>query len=216
MTPAQVEEAARRRYNAVGDTFWSQDELFKILYEAEQQLATEALVIEAKDTSIATVSGTRSYAYPSLFIAIKRIECNGIKLKPIEFREDDTITLNNSATTQTGQPQFYTIWNDQILLRPIPDAVYTLTIYGHKEAALLTTASSTLSVPVRCHSSLINYAASMIAAKDENWTMSQKFMDMWMADVARHRAWTAKKKRTDGFAVVKDEASLAETFLGSV
>ena len=41
-------------------------------------------------------------------------------------------------------------------------------------------------------------------------------MKMWEADVKRHRAWTMKKKRTDGYAVVKDEESMSETLLGAV
>lgn len=216
MTPAQVETAARRRYNSENSTFWSQDEIFKVIYEAEQILAMDALVIEATDTSITTVAGTRAYNKPSLFIAVKRIEYNGGKLKKIDFREDDALTLSNSTTTAQGTPQYYVEFDDQFLLRPIPDAAQTLTIYGYQEATLLTTASTTLSTPARCHSSLINYVAAVMASKDENWEMYNYFMQFWQKDVERHIAFTAKKKRQDGFAVVKDEESLAVTLLGAV
>lgn len=216
MTPAQVEQAARRRYNAENSTFWSQDEVFKVIYEGEQILATEELVIEGRDTSTSTVNGTRAYSKPSLFIAIKRLEYDGQRLKRIDEREDDMLTLNNAGTTETGTPQYYSEWADSVYLRPIPDAAETLTIYGYKEATLLTTASTTLSVPSYCHTALINYVAAIMAAKDQRWDQYDRFMSAWEGDRMRIRAWVAKRKRTDAFAVVKDEESQAVTILGAV
>lgn len=216
MTPAQIEEAARRRYNAVGDTFFSQDELFKVIWEAEQELALEAYAIEGKDTSISTVAGTRTYSMPSLYFGIKRVEYDGVRLHRIDDRDDDLLTLSNSTTTDQGSPLYYWLWNDVIYLRPIPDAVKTLTIYGYKEATLLTTASTTLSVPTRCHSKIINYVAAIIAAKDENFQTSDRFMNMWREDLKREIAFTRRKKRTDSFASVKDEDAMALTILGAV
>lgn len=216
MTPAQVEESARRRYNAVNASFWSQDEIYKIIYEGEQILAIEALVIEDKDTSITTVNGTRAYSYPSLTIAIKRIEYNGRKLQPIDLREDDALTLNNSGTLSTGDSQYYAIWNDQIYLRPIPSAAQTLTLYRYKEATLLTTASVSLSVPVRCHTALIDYTIAHMGAKDGNFGIMDRYMNRWDSHLDQIKRWNAKRKRTDGYAVVKDEESLPVTFLGGV
>lgn len=216
MTPAQVEEAARRRYNAVSANFWAQDELYKIIYEAEQILATEALVIQGKDTSITTVSGTRIYDFPSLVIAIKRIEYNGYKLQPIDFREDDYLTLNNSSTADTGTPQFYAIWNNQIYLRPIPNDAQVLTLYCNQESTLLTTASTTLSTPTICHTALVDYVIEHMAAKDKNLEIMDRYEDRWQRHVVRLKQWAAKRKRTDGYAVVKDEESQSTTILGAI
>lgn len=216
MTPQQVESAARRRYNSENDTFWSQDEIFKVIYEAELELAVEALVIEARDTSTSTVASTQTYALPSLFIAVKRIEYNGQKLQPIDQRLDDMLTMSNSGTTETGTPQYYWIWNDTIYLRPIPDAAQTLTIYGYKEPTLLTTASTTLSVPTKFHKGLIDYTISELASKDQKFDMATKYERRWREVVKNAREWTARKKRTDGYAVVKDEESQAVTILGAV
>jgi hypothetical protein len=216
MTPAQVEEAARRRYNAVNSDFWSQDEVFKVIYEAEMILAQEALVIEDLDTSITTVAGTRGYAYPSLVIGVKRAEYDGQKLKRIDDRDDDLLTLNNANATEQGSPIYYSEWEDTLYLRPIPNTALTLTLRVYKLPALLTTASTTLSTPVRCHAALINYTVAQIAAKDQEWNVYDRFMDRWEKDVEKHKAWTARKKRTDGFATVKDEDQQGVTILGGV
>lgn len=216
MTPAQVETASRRRYNSENSTFWSQDEIFKVIYEAEQELAVDCFVIEAKDISTTTVSGTQTYSLPSLFIAVKRIEWNGTKLEPIDFRQDDQLTMLNASTTATGTPQYWFEWNGSVYLRPIPNDAQTLTIYGYKEATLLTTSSTTLDVPVRTHTALINFVCREMAGKDENWAMYDRFDKKWEADKLRIRQFEAKRKRRDGFAVVKDEESLSTTLLGSL
>lgn len=216
MTPAQVEEQARRRYNAYADNFWTQDEVFKLIYQAEMILATEALVIEDKDTSITTVASTRAYSFPTGTIAIKRLEYDGEKLKLVDFREDDALTLNDASVTVTGTPQYYSLWNDTIYLRDTPDSAETLTIYRYKEPTILTTSSTSLSVPTRCHIHLCDYVVAEIAAKDGNLSVSDRYWDRWEKYVLREKAWTAKKKRTDGFAVVKDEESLPETIMGAV
>lgn len=217
MTPAQVEEAIRRRYNSVGSSFFSQDEIFKIIYEAEQILASEGLVIEGgPDTSTSTVAGTQAYAFPSLFINVKRLEYDGVKLQNIEFRQDDQLTLLNSTTTEQGTPQYYFVWNSYVYLRPIPDSAETLKFYGNKEATLLTTASSSLSIPVMYHSRLIDYGVAQLAAKDGNWQMYDRFIASWDKTVIKVRQLKAKLKRGDSFATVKDEESLSETLLGSV
>ena len=216
MTPQQVEEAARRRYNAENDTFYSQDELFKIITEGELELCTFGLVIEGKDTSISTVVGQRVYDFPTNFISIKRVEYLGVKLEPVDFRDDDRLSVSNSATTSTGSPQYYQIWGKQIYLRPLPDAVNTLTIYGYKEPALLTTASTTLSVPSEFHFDLVDYVAMQLCAKDKDYSGVKLYESRWMDAKNRARQWMKRRKRGDAFAWVRDEANDSTTIIGTL
>lgn len=216
MTPQQVEEAARRRYNGENDTFFSQDEIFKVIYEAELELATAGLVIESRDTSITTVAGTRSYSFPSNFIDLKRVEYNGIKLEVSDFRDDDRLTVQNSTTTQQGTPAYYQIFAKTIYLRPIPDAAQTLTIYGHKEPTLLTTASTTLSVPTEFHMDLVDFVTMVLCAKDKDYEGVALYQQRWEAAKKRARQWMKRRLRADGFNSVKNEESHTTTFLGIV
>lgn len=216
MTPQQVEEAARRRYNGESDTFFSQDEVFKVIYEAELELATAGLVIEAKDTSTSTVAGTRAYAFPSNFIALKRVEYNGIKLELSDFRDDDRLTVQNSTTTQQGTPSYYQIFAKQIYLRPIPDAVQTLTVYGYKEPTMLTTASTTLSTPTEFHMDLVDFVTMILCAKDKDYEGVALYQQRWSDAKKRARQWMRRRMRADGFNSVKNEESYTTTFLGIV
>lgn len=216
MTPAQVEEAIRRRYNAVNDSFFAQDEIFKIIYEAETILAIEDKVIEDLDASITTVAGTRAYDFPSNTLEIKRIEYNGQKLEKVDLRDDDQITLWNRTTTTQGTPKYYLTFGEKIYLRDIPDAAQVLSIYRYKLPTLLTTASTTLTVPTYCHTALINYGAMIVALKDQNAAMADRYGAAWESDRKRIQKIAKMRKRGDTFASVKDEESIGTTLIGVV
>jgi len=218
MTPSELETHARRRYNAVGDTFWSQQEILDYLYNACLQMAREALVIEQAYTTT-TVAGTQEYAYPTNTIQIKRVTYNGSKLQPINFREDDALTGFNASTTAQGSPQYYAIWDETLILRPIPDAAQTLKIYSYNEPQAITI-TSTLEVPSQFHMDLLDYVNAEMAAKDENFKAAEYYMKQWadnpMKGLMAAKRYAARKKRGDAFAAVQDEERLGITILGMV
>lgn len=214
MTPTQIELAARNRYNAVGDSFWSQDEILMLLYDACLDMARECLLIENTYTT-STVASQQEYAYPTTTMAIKRITYNGSKLKKINFREDDSITGLNQSTTSTGTPQFYFIWNDTISLRPIPTDVGTLKIYSFNEPAELTINSS-IEIPTQFHMDLVNYIVSEMAAKDSNINVAQYYLNKWDKAKLNAKRWAKKRLRTDSFSTVQDEEMSVEGYFGIV
>src|SRR3990167_9776787 len=122
MTPAQIELSARRRYNAVNDTMWSESEMWDMIYGACLEVSDEGYVIERTYT-VSTVASTQDYDFPTNTIAVKRATWDGRKLTRIDMIEDDALTGLNQTTTDTGNPEFYWIWNDTISLRPVPSSV---------------------------------------------------------------------------------------------
>ena len=214
MTPTQILTAARNKYNSVGDSFYSDAELLSLLWEACNTLANECFLIE-RTYSTSTVANQQEYSYPSNTIAIKRITYNGNKLKPITFREDDTLSLNNQTTTATGTPQFYAIWNETLYLRPVPSAVGTLKVFAYVEPQELSITSS-LETPTQTHMPCVNYLVSEMCAKDENLVMAKFYADKWAEDLNRIKRWQQKKRRGDAFNTVLCEEQLQETILGQV
>ena len=128
MTPTQLESAARQRYNAVNDSFWSQAEMLGMIYQAQMELAAECLVIQNKYTTT-TVASQQAYAWPTRAISIKRVTYDGAKIDPIDMREDDAISLSNTTSIATGTPQFYFSWENSIYLQPVPSEAKTLEIW---------------------------------------------------------------------------------------
>lgn len=214
MTPAQIEEHARQRFNAVGDTFFSSAEIMNLIYAACLRLAQETQCIERVYTT-STVADQQEYAYPSSTISIKRVTYEGNKLEPVSFREDDALTLNNSTTTATGDPQYYSVWNDTLYLRPVPAGVGTLEIFAYNEPQAVTSTSS-VEVPSLFHMDLVNFILMEMFAKDQNLQMSSYYEKKWEKAVADAKRWMKRRLRGDSFSAVKDEESLPITILGVV
>lgn len=214
MTPAQIETFARQKYNAVSDTFFSSSEIMSMIWDACLEFATETKCVERVYTT-STVASQQEYSYPTNTIAIKRVTCNGIKLEPIDFRDDDVLTLNNDLSTTTGAPQYYSIWNETLYLRAIPDDVYTLKIFSINEPQEVTSAS-TLEIPTQFHMGLVNPVLSAMSAKDKNLNMSQYYDAKWAKTISDGKRWAQKRKRADGFASVKNEEFMAESYIGVV
>ncbi len=215
MTPTEVNTAARRRYNAVSDSFFSDAEILDIIYQKCLEFARRTLCIEDKDTSLATVNGTRVYSLPSYTLGLKRVEINGRKIHKIDDREDDVLTLNNSATTATGSPLYYFVFDDTLYLRPVPSEAQTITLYRFKEPAAVT-AASTLEIPTQWHMALVDGIVSELAAKDKNFDVSNYFQGKWDKTLDQADRFYQKIRRRDAFAYVKNEEMLTETIIGAV
>lgn len=213
MTPTTLAEYARQQYNSVGDDFFSDTELYRHIWSAQNELAREALLIEQTYSTTGVVS-QQEYDYPTNTIAIKRITYNGLKLEPITFREDDAFTNGSAATTQTGTPLFYMVFNEVIYLRPIPDTAYTLKIFSFNEASEITSASSTIDVPTFFHQQIADYLLWRMAAKDQNYTAAQYYEQRWADNVKKAKIWKKKRLRADGFSNVQDVYTLPTSYFG--
>lgn len=214
MTPSQLITKARNKYNATGDTFYSDAELLDLIYEAQIELAREALVIERSYTTT-TVASQQQYSFPTQMISIRRVTYDGVRIDPYSFKEDDAITGSNFATTTTGTPQFYVIWNEILYLRPVPDDAKTLAVFGYIEPQAVTL-TSTLEVPSQFHMDMVNYVVSEMCAKDENETMAAYYAAKWGRAVAGAKRWSAKKRRGDALTYVKDEELIPNGLIGIV
>lgn len=212
MTPTEITTAARDIYNATGDTFFTDLQLYNWMQQGCQEFAKKAWLIEQLYTT-STVASQQSYTLPTLTIGVKRITVNGKKIKHITNREDDAITLSNQAVTSSGQPIYYYEYNYSIYLRPIPDAVYTMIIFSFDDSAAIT-ATSTLTIPALFHFDLVDYLLWRMFAKDKDVTNMTAHLQIWKQHVVDAIAYKRRLKRTDSFATVQSEDTLPVTILG--
>ena len=216
MTPAQIQAAARRKYNAVGDTFFTDDEFYYLIYEAETKLAEEAMVIQNTYSST-SVASQREYAWPTRAISIKRVEYDGSKLKFINMREDDVITLLNTDVTDTGTPEFYVVWQRSIFLRKTPGtSALTIKVYSYDLPSLQSTPGATLDSPEIYHKDIVNFLVANMAIKDGNASIHDRFMGMWNEAVLKAVKFQRKRVGQDGMRQVNNVDSLISTSIGYV
>ena len=214
MTPAGIEAAARRKYNAVSDNFYEDVFFYDLIYEAETLLAEEAEVIEKVYSTVSVVS-QREYEWPTNAIAIRRLEYDGNKLKLITFRQDDAQTISNAATTQTGTPDFYSLWNRTIYLRPIPGtAALTIKIYSYDMPSLQSTPTGVLDTPVHYHKDIVNFCVAFLAAKNQDMKTAELYLALWDRAVIKAKKWQRKRVTADQFWMVQNVDTLPQTCLG--
>jgi hypothetical protein len=202
MTPLEIEEAARQRYNAVGDSHFPQAMIMDLIYHASMQLAVETKCIE-RTFSTTTVADQKEYSYPSNAIALKRVEYDGLEIHSVDLNDDP----KTSTTEPTGRAGCYAIWNDELHLFPTPDSAVTLKIFAFVEPSAVTT-TSTLEVPSEYHLMVIDFVMAYMFAKDKDPTMSAFHLRLWNEGVSRAKRDRAKRKRGDNFARVKDDARI--------
>lgn len=200
MTPLEVNEYARNQYNAVGDTFFSDLEIYKYIYDAEMQLAKETNCIRSV-TTMSSVDGQQEYTFPANVIMVKRLTYDGLKVEPRSLEE--VLDLTNSVASPTGTPYIYAIWNETLYLGPIPSDVKTIKFFAIKQPTV-PTATSTLEVPERYHADLAQYACWMMCVKDKNYTGAATYGANWAQVVQRAKAFERKMYRGQGFSFVKD------------
>jgi hypothetical protein len=203
MTPSEIINRARTRYNAVGDNFFSDNELLDGIYEASMEMAIETECIEKRFSSN-TVVGQREYEFPSAMIRIDRITYDGQRLDSIDFVEDDVITRNDEATTFTGTPKYYTLYNSTLFLRPTPSEVKELVIFCVCEPSEVTLVT-TLDLPVRYHIALIDALLSSMFAKDGNNQMAMYHQNKWQNSINRAKRWEMKRLVSDRYKNSKAE-----------
>lgn len=214
MTPDQIQASARRKYNVVGDTFYNDDFFYDLIFEAESQLAQDAMCIH-KVYQTVSVANQREYSWPSNAIAIKRIEYDGNKLRYSTFREDDSLTLSQADSTETGTPDFYQIWDRTIYLRPIPGtADLVIKIFSYDMPSLQTTGNAVLDTPSLYHKDIVNFVVAALAAKNQDTQTANYYMGLWDKAVIKAKRWEAKRKRGDSPARVQNVDDLPSTHLG--
>lgn len=214
MTPTELVQFARQKYNAEGDSFFSDSEMYNLIYTAHLEFARTTLCIERVYTTDSVV-GQQEYSYPTNTIMIKRVTYDGVKLEPVTFRQDDWITGFNSDTTASGTPKFYSMWNSTLYLRAIPDtADLEIKIFSYNQPQPILQ-TSTLEIPELFHMDTINYMLAEMYAKDKDFNASTYYRNIWANSLQEGKKWVRKNKRGDAFVGVQDTETLDWT-IGSI
>lgn len=208
MTPTQIINAVRNQLNAVGDNLWSDDEILTYVFRTEMELSRETQCIERTYTTT-TVASQEDYSFPTTAQEIVRATYDGNKLKPIDRRMQDSISL--VGTTQTGTPICYTQWEKTLSLYPIPDDALTLKLWTI-DFPSLPTVSSTLDTPAEYHDVVLYGVLSSMVPKDVGHPLTSFWQGQWMNGLIEVKRHMKRRKRSDLGALVKTEETMISTF----
>lgn len=122
--------------------------------------------------SASTVVGQENYSLgASLEMqSINSIRCSGVKLEFMQFNDaEEYISRNDPSKTARGMPQFWYEWGGVVMLYPVPDLVYDLTIFFFKTPTPLTNLTDVLNSPDQYFNRVIDFVMREAYKMDEQW-----------------------------------------------
>lgn len=153
------------------------------LNEAQSRIANLFELPELyQTTTIQTVINQSSYSLPNM------TRLNGVTNadSPSELSylgDTADVTFYNQNGQNLGEPQYYALSGSNLLLTPIPDAVYTLTVDFYGRASTLTGDSDVSVLPSDYHDVMVSYALSRAYRSEDDPQMSQFFYSEFMRDL---------------------------------
>jgi len=173
MTPDEIILAARSQYNAIGDTFFSDAELYTVIGSLCSEIISDGLVIEGKYATY-SVADQQEYDYPTNAINIRRVTFDGKKLTHISMEEADKKYTQTAGVYGTGTPRDYATWGRVVYLFPVPADVKTIQIFTHDVQQTIS-ATATIAIPNIFHSILVDGVIAEMAGKDKNFAMYDRY-----------------------------------------
>jgi hypothetical protein len=126
-------------------------------------------------STVSTVAGTSTYALPAAFNHLVSVDLTayGTKVWLVAYEMHERATLTTPDTTYSGVPHAYRLQGSNIELLPVPQGVFTLTLWYTADPSTLSSDAATFDTITRLDDYVIAYAAKLVAMKDKNWDLVQ-------------------------------------------
>lgn len=179
LTLSQFVDVVRNRHNAVGDSNWSDAEIYALITNRVNEAISYTGLIEATATDT-SVASTQAYNYPTGCQILLNVDYEDQKLRRIDFSEWDQYRAQGTGTP-TGTPTMFFPFNNQVYLIPTPSASGdTIKFWYLKDHTFIDgTTQSTIDVASQLIPHIVNGVLSDMYAKDLNPQMAQFYEDMW-------------------------------------
>lgn len=145
-------------------------QIYKWFTKAQQIIIRRMKIRTSEETeTLVTVAGTSTVNLPSDFvreISLSLIDDNGTRRAPLTQFTLQTYDQNYD-TTSRGSPYAYAVSEAQLLLLPVPDAVYSLYLRYFDMPGDITTSFDPV-VPTEWHELLIDYALFRAYAREHD------------------------------------------------
>lgn len=182
MTGTELITALETRIgNPSTDGFFSTAQKLDLVNEGLQVVSTEAdwPWLQTVGT-ITTVAGTAAYAVASDYAHTKKLYISGYD--PLEYQ--GLAESDSAASVDRGQPTNYTIYDEDIILRPTPDAVYSVLHQFMKQEPAVAAGTSPI-MPTQFHYVIVAKAAELAH-------MRQGYMDRAANQNREYKEWLAR------------------------
>ncbi len=139
--------------------------------QGQRRLAAKTLCLQ--DTvELSTVIGTERYLLPTTYIRARQVAIGDKVLEPV----NPTAYVEGNS----GEPDFYYLWEDAIGLLPIPSAVQTVRMIYYKGPETLTDNDDEPEINERWHEYLIAFGSWKGCQKRGDVRLSEYYRSEWV------------------------------------
>lgn len=215
MTPAQSLSTIRNQLNETTANFFTDAEIYAYMWEAETLLAHEIGYVK-KTTAHTTVTDQSVYTCPDNYVKIARVTYDGKKLKQVNDVDVDRLDgATYGSTVQSGKPEVYKKWGDDVTLWPTPEEDKELYFEFYKSPDQITTDSTLFTITDGAIQQMIgDYVLYKCFHKDLEVQKAEKHFAVWNANLSRAYMLARDRDGWDEMSTVKDEDEYAAGSLG--
>lgn len=157
------------------------DDIVRWVNAAQAEIANTNNVLQSSATKM-TVANTYQYnlGVDMPIESIRSVHCDGRKLKFLNFNDYETfISAEDPDMVQRARPETWSEWGGVLHLYPVPDGVYTLTVYYQAAPAIVSALTDTLTIPDRYFQRTVDYVLAQAFELDENFNAHSAKMDVF-------------------------------------
>lgn len=167
MTLLDIITAVRDEISEPTPGFVSNTEIKRWINRAYYDLLDAARVEATSSQSVTTAAGTENYALTSDAGLVEQVELID-QSDPDAFTILRPLALEERDTDGRGRPQGYYVNGSNLVLVPMPDAVYTGRVWYTRAGITLSADGDTPIIPARFHDLLTLFAVSQAKRKGDD------------------------------------------------
>jgi hypothetical protein len=200
-TLLELRTDARAMLDETTAGFWTDAQLNYWLNEGNLDLAARLEDLEASDTQ-STAASDYQYDLPTDCIKVKRVQYDSFPLAFIGYNDLNKYeAVGDPSTSETGTPQYFYLWNNDIFLYPTPTAIKNLTIQYYKRPATMDEDTDTPEHASQFHNLIVYYAVYKALVKDTLFTDADRMMGQYLNGVAEAKSQMMNRQRTQATMV---------------
>lgn len=148
--------------------------------DAQREIANQNDDLLMITATADVISGQSAYTLPSNIRLLRKIEYNGLHLKPLSLQDFSEYIdgYSNPKNYSQGNPLVYNIWAGQFTVFPTPSASAALvsgfTLYYLRNPVDVVNDTDNLEFPNGYHNHIFEYCLRMAYELDENWQAAQQ------------------------------------------
>lgn len=155
------------------------DDIVRWVNAAQAEIANTNNVLQASATK-PTIVGTYQYnlGVDMAIESIRSVHADGRKLKYLNFNDYESfITTEDPDMTNRARPEVWSEWGGILHVYPVPDAVYTLSVYYQAAPVVVTALTDLLTIPDKYFQRVVDYVLAQAFELDENFSAHAAKMD---------------------------------------